>query len=148
MLKRIFLVVVILFGIVFSINNSNNHTRAIVTSNYLLVRNIDKQNVTDVINSIKFHIPSVNVVTNQLNTKPYIEDGKVTLYIGNMLEGDNLLVNKDALINNYLFEGVTIMYDNETKQVDVSNPKRTADYVDAVPFNYPEGTVSYLIRIR
>lgn len=123
MTKQILAIALALFLLVFGTNRINQ-SKATITSNYLVLNSVERQNLEELLEVTKFYIPSFSFDTDSLGLKPYENsNGKMEVFVGDAIyEGiiSPELDGKDCFNNNYLYR-YTISYNNTTKELNIED---------------------------
>jgi uncharacterized protein YxeA len=123
MLKQIIAIIIAVFLVVFG-SNRINQSKSTLTSNYLVLNSIQKQNLEELLNTVEFNIPSFSFDGDMLGLKPYVNtDGKVEVYVGKAIVGSIInpdLEGVDCFNNNYLFT-YSISFNNRTKRLNIED---------------------------
>ena len=132
MLRNVLIIVLALFLISFGVSRID-HTKSVVTSNYLVVNSIETQNIEEILTGIKFFIPSFAVDIMHMGTKPYLNsEGKVETFIGDALIGDSLNGNLRGSYNNNYLLPYSIAYLNNEKKLTIINKGVEGETVDTL----------------
>lgn len=118
MLKKVFLLVVVMFVVVFSINKVNT-SKTVVTSNYLVLKSIEHQNLKELTRAVQFSVPSFSVNMLHTNKHPYTnEDGDKVVTIESTVKEGVIDPKVKGVNNNYLFNTL-LEYNNTSKKITI-----------------------------
>ena len=138
MIRRVFMILTTVFMLAFAVNRLDASKS--ISSEYMLLSTVEKQNYNQILRAVKYNIPSFNQEGYYINTRP--KDGVFILDTATddleNLKNDELHFN-----NNYMFP-MRIDYANATKKVEISSFSNLDDMVQLESFNIttPEGIQS------
>lgn len=133
MLRKLFIIVVAVFLIIFGVNRVNQ-TKAVITSNYLVINGTEMQNLEELITAVGFYIPDLEMNIDYVSVNPYEnDDGKIEAFIGDAFIDDGsgiteiirdtyegYKLREVEFNNNYLYNFL-IRYENKNKKVFVES---------------------------
>ena len=145
MLKKTLLITVIAFLLVFGANRID-FSQSALTSNYLVIKDVERQNLEEVIRAVKFHLPSFNIQAQHFSASPYVNnEGEVVVYIGNRVDNGVLLDLPSTPDNNFLYDFL-INYSSTNQEVHVVDNLDGAEHIHSLPLTTPDGEKVKVIR--
>lgn len=115
MIKRILLVLVLMLSVAFGINRIDSSKS--ITTNYLLLSTVEKKNIEQINNVIRFNVDSYSYSGNVMNKSPIPTENGTKVILGSDTDGNYVNSEyKESFNNNYAFP-MKVEYNNYTKEI-------------------------------
>ena len=145
MIKRVLLVLMLILSVAFAINRIDSSKS--ITTNYLLLSTVEKQNIEQINNVIRFNVPSYQINGNLMNSSPIeISNGYKTV-LGSATDGVLLKDQSFDLNNNYAFP-FRVEYNNHTKELFIQGVEGFSEQPKIEEFVMENGTKVNLVISR